>query len=514
MNNWKQIGLRSVIGLVAFCCLSACGGKSDSKISLSDQKTFFIEEVSAKGFQFSWTDSTDATSYQIFEDEDGISGFSPITPLLDASTNSYLHIAPLHLRGGARYILERCKGSDCDYSNTVYPSRHLLGAIGLIHSEVPAYHGLFGFDIALSGDGDTLAVSEQKTGSVFVYARSENTWKKAGTIFSRQTQYATAGFALSLNFDGTRMAVGVPNESTDASGINPPEENSDSPNSGATYIFEEIDDNWSQTAFIKASDSEQYKYFGIGVALSDAGDSLAVSSNDGVYVFQLLSDGWVDEEKLEETSGGPRVLLDQYGNRIVAFDSNGKLAVFDRFMGWTTVALLEAPTATEYPDLPPTFAFGRGLAMSADGSTVAVTEPRHPLGCAVHVFRETEGIWQLKTNLIGHSCEAYDHQHMSLSGTGDLLAIGARLNSGDGSGVNGTDASNNNVIGEGAVFIYSQTDGMLFEMAYIKPIISQENPAPGLGHSVEFSNDGNTLSASALGERVSGSNKAGAVYIY
>ena len=82
---------------------------------------------------------------------------------------------------------------------------------------------------------------------------------------------ANDGFGYSLALAGDTLVVGAPGEAsadgnqTDNSAVD----------SGAVYVFTRTGSNWSQQAYVKASNTEANDGFGVSVAL--AGDTLVVN---------------------------------------------------------------------------------------------------------------------------------------------------------------------------------------------------------------------------------------------
>ncbi|WP_150910199.1 hypothetical protein [Marinobacter halotolerans] len=66
---------------------------------------------------FTWPDVAEATSYRVFEDPDGVSGFSRIGP--DLTTNEYVNNISLTERNGARYVVAACNSAGCTDSDEV-----------------------------------------------------------------------------------------------------------------------------------------------------------------------------------------------------------------------------------------------------------------------------------------------------------------------------------------------------------------------------------------------------------
>src|SRR5262245_12692817 len=86
------------------------------------------------------------------------------------------------------------------------------------------------------------------------------------------------GHGVALSGDGNTLAVGAPYESSGAKGINGNQNDNSVYSAGAVYVFVRRDNTWSQQAYIKASNPGQSDKFGFVVSLSQDGNTLAVSS--------------------------------------------------------------------------------------------------------------------------------------------------------------------------------------------------------------------------------------------
>src|SRR5688572_32396058 len=157
----------------------------------------------------------------------------------------------------------------------------------------------FAFSLALSGDGNTLAVgaisedsaaqqingnqsddSAQSAGAVYVYARTGTNWAQQAYVKSSNGEAGDGfGFSVGLNLDGNTLAVAAFDEDGGGRGINPPHDNA-SVNSGALYVFTRQGGAWSQQAYIKGSKGETSDGFGFATAISDDGNTIAIGSGD------------------------------------------------------------------------------------------------------------------------------------------------------------------------------------------------------------------------------------------
>ena len=157
----------------------------------------------------------------------------------------------------------------------------------------------FGYAIALSADGKTLAVSATfedsaakgvngvskdhaaNSGAVYVYTRDNKGWKQQAYLKASNTaEGAQFGNSLTLSADGNLLAVGSSGEASSATGINGNQSDRSMPGAGAVYVFARAGAAWSQQAYLKSSNTggpDVGYQFGYAVSLSSDGSTLAVS---------------------------------------------------------------------------------------------------------------------------------------------------------------------------------------------------------------------------------------------
>jgi hypothetical protein len=156
----------------------------------------------------------------------------------------------------------------------------------------------FGWSVALSGDGTTLAVgayreasaatgidgdqannSTSSAGSVYVFTRSGATWSQQAYVKASNTGVSDLfGYRVALSADGTTLAVGAYNESSAATGIDGDQADNAAPGAGAVYVLARSGATWTQQSYVKASNTETGDQFGWSVALSGDGAALAVGT--------------------------------------------------------------------------------------------------------------------------------------------------------------------------------------------------------------------------------------------
>ena len=156
----------------------------------------------------------------------------------------------------------------------------------------------FGYSIALSADGNTLAVgaygeasaatgiggnqadnSAFGAGAVYVFVRMNNTWSQQAYAKASNTGKSDFfGTSLALSANGNTLAVGAYDEDSAATGIGGDQANGSDGDSGAVYVFLRTNNTWSQQAYVKASNTDENDHFGWSIALSADGNTLAVSA--------------------------------------------------------------------------------------------------------------------------------------------------------------------------------------------------------------------------------------------
>jgi hypothetical protein len=67
---------------------------------------------------------------------------------------------------------------------------------------------------------------------------------------------------------GDTVVIGAPNESSNATGVNPNQSDNSAANSGAAYVFVRDGTTWTQQAYLKASNTGLGDAFGHAVAVS------------------------------------------------------------------------------------------------------------------------------------------------------------------------------------------------------------------------------------------------------
>jgi len=534
MRNTRQAIHLAAIFVFSTHLASCGGGGSGSNTNTPLSVTAFsLQPTSTKTFRFDWSDVADASYYRLLEDPDGVSGFTQVGSDIPPGTERYDHVVPLFNRVNARYVLQSCNASGCTDSSTVHVSTNLSESVGYIKAGNTGSFDHFGTAIALSGDGNTLAVgalledssssgidgaqtdnSMPSSGAVYVFSRGTNSWSQQGYIkASNPDSDDVFGVSIAIDADGNTLVVGAYGESSSDTGINGNQADNSAGYAGAAYVFKRTNGIWSQEAYLKASNTDTDDHFGASVDLSDDGNTLAV----GAYGEASAATG-VDGDATDNTA--------PYSGAVYVFSRGGGI--------WTQDAYIKSSNS-EADDF-----FGISVSLSGNGQTLAVgatgersattgidgDQSDNSIGHAgaVYVFLKNTATWSQQAYVKASNTDADDYFGISiaLDHFGDTLAVGAYGEDSAAAGIGGSE-TDNNAPNSGAAYIFARNGSSWSQQAYIKA--SNTDAGDYFGISVSLSGDGNTLVTGAYFEESSATgieadqtdnslNSAGAVYLF
>ncbi|MCP9465115.1 MAG: FG-GAP repeat protein [Nitrospira sp.] len=539
-----NVGLLAVMGGLVACADGGGGigvGSRGSFARPAAPLNVILTPTAIKTFHFTWEDVTGETEYRLLEEPVPGAGFSTIASL-PADTTDYDHIVFLPLRVNAQYIVQACNSAGCTDSAPVSVS-DLLPAVGHLTTPMSQAGAFFGFSVALSGDSQTLAVGApledsavfDDSGAVYVFVRNGSNWNPQAEL--RASSPGTSdwlGFSLALSEDGNTLAVGVP--LADHGAID----------SGAVRVFVRAGGVWTEQAVLTAATPEAGEQFGTSLSLSADGHTLAVGAprNDVVapdsgatYLFSRAGSIWTQQTVLK---AGTPAAGDQFGT-IVSLSADGRtLAVGAPFTdsagldagvvhvfafdgsSWIQESILLASNAESNDQ------FGLRVALSPDGQTLAVGAPFEdsaalgvngdqnnnlaPDSGAVYLFTRSGGTWTQQAYVKASNTEADDWfgAALAFSADGSTLAVGALQEDSRALGING-DQTDNGAIDSGAVYVFTRIGNSWTQQAYVKA--SNTEAGDWFGVSLSLSADGHTLIVGApLAD--SGAFDSGAAFLY
>ena len=370
----------------------------------------------------------------------------------------------------------------------------------------------FGTSLALSADGNTLAVGARyegsfRQGAAYVFGRDgSGVWTEQAYLTASNAEVEDVfGWSVALSGDGLRLAVGATSEDSAATGIDGDETDNGRGQSGAVYVF--LGDgagNWSQEAYVKASNSGDLDTFGYSVDLDDDGNTLVVgapqekSKATGIggdqaddtgfhigaaYVFTRDGSGWSQQAYVKASNAGQGdrfahgIAVSANGDRLAAgaisedssakgvngnqnADTNlfnaGAVYVFDRdgTGTWTQSAYVKSSNTAK------SYGFGQGIALFGD--TLAVSEPGY-LGAAgaVHLYmRDGSGTWSHDRRIVPQVSDGDDNfggsqgdHSRAVDLGGGVLAVGAPEEDSSANGI-GVGQADNSASKAGAAYVF------------------------------------------------------------
>lgn len=559
--------LHRALLLAAPLVLVACGGGSGESESagLPAPSGFSVASYGPKTYNFGWAVTPGAMRYELFEDPDGAGGPQPESLFGSANANNATSFplqmgALLHERVNASYRLRACDASGCGpFTSAVTPDlTQAIGRFDLAGGDPTKRFGAYTNAIALSADGSTLAVgspSESSSGdlagagAVYIFSRSKPgvgmprpAWGLRARLEGGSPAAKMAfGASLALSANGRALAVGAPEERSNARGINGDAANRDAYGAGAAYIFIDNGSTWSQQAYVKSRNTPAKvetcsrldiagtfffpctpQHFGFSVALSADGNLLAVGAPEeganftpglegslvgsmsigsdtifggglgAIHTFVRTNGAWTEQAHLPRSSTDPRVA--RFG-AVVALSSDGTLlaantqhdvSVLTELSGiWSAPKQVWSKT-TEVMDGEHPFA------LSGDGSTLAVLDGAGFSSVELQTFTRTGEAWTQQPAL---SVKADGQSRstsvmLSLSQDGRTLALGNLRDASNAPGING-DANNQAASAAGAVNIYRRNGTTWAHRAYLKA--PQPRALARFGAGVALSGDASTL---------------------
>ncbi|GAB3515377.1 integrin [Photobacterium alginatilyticum] len=392
----------------------------------------------------------------------------------------------------------------------------------------------FGSELALSADGTILAVgafgedsgasgvggnqadnSAVNSGAVYVFTRTNNTWTQQAYIkASIPDADDNFGIAVSLDADGSTLAVAAVGEDSSGVGLDSDQVDNSAVSSGAVYVYSRTGTTWSHQAYVKASNTEADDRFGSAVSLSADGATLAVGAE-------------------REDSSAVGIDGDQSDNS--ATDSGAVYVFTLSEQAWAQQAYIKASNTEAYDG------FGVfSVSLSNDGSMLAATahgEDSNAVGIdgeqgdnsmtdsgAVYVFARDDGVWSQQAYVKASNTQSRDYfgTAAEISAHGTTLAVAAFGEDSGATGIGG-DQTDNSIGYSGAVYVFTLADGAWEQQAYIK------SPNPGVRDifcsDVSLSAEGMTLAVGAHGEGSgatgiggdqtdNSARSSGAVYLY
>ncbi len=355
----------------------------------------------------------------------------------------------------------------------------------------PGADDRFGFSVAVSGDtvvvgawledssttGVNSTPNDSATGSgaAYVFVRNGSTWSEQAYLKASNTG-ANDRFGYSVAVSGDTVVVGANFEASSTTGVNSTP-NDSATASGAAYVYARSGSNWSQQAYLKASNAGAFDFFGWSVAVS--GDTVVVGAHE-----EGSSTTGVNSTPNDSATGSGAAYV---------FVRSGSI--------WSQQAYLKAANTGAFDN------FGNSVAVSGDtvvvgaheedSSTTGVNSTPNDGASdsgAAYVFVRNGSTWSQQAYLKASNPGTDDEFGTSVAVSRDTVAVGAWLEDSSTTGVNST--PNDGLTNSGAAYVFVRSGSTWSQQAYLKA--SNTGWRDLFGYNVALSED--TVVVGAFGE--------------
>jgi hypothetical protein len=302
-------------------------------------------------------------------------------------------------------------------------------------------------EVAISGDGSTIAVDSSQSREVYIFDLTATGWVQSAELAAPAAQARLGfGWSLSLSGDGSGLAIGGASGyanyytrqqngswklaqtltgpgfygfgdhvalSSDASTLLIGEAAGGSTTAGEVLAYTQSDGKWKKSATLKASNGEKDNAFGNTMAVSADGSRAVIASpsaNSGqgaMYVFSRNGKGrWHQAAELTASDGKPGDHLGYNGWTnycTIGLTGNGTTAVIGAPDAGAAYAFSASSSkswsqAAEFRGLGDE---GTSDGISANGSAIVVSAPGTTSGSGVvHIYTPGSTGWTLAQTLV------------------------------------------------------------------------------------------------------------------
>jgi hypothetical protein len=307
-------------------------------------------------------------------------------------------------------------------------------------------------------NGDQGNTNGFESGAAYVFVREGTNWAQQAYLKAsnpgRGIPFQVGGdlFGYSVGVSGDIAVVGAPLEGSNAIGVNGDQGNNGSIGAGAAYVFVRSGTNWTQEAYLKASNTGSSDQFGYSVAVS--GDTVVVSANledsnatgvngkqtnnratdsGAVYVFVRIGTNWIQQAYLKASNTGSG---DEFGNAVAI---SGDTLVVE--------AQVQDSNAT---------------GVNGNQTNNAATDSG-----AAYVFVRNGTNWSQQAYLKASNTRAAEEFGLSVAISENVLVVGTGGDTSNATGVNGNQ-TNNSATDSGAAYVFLRTGTNWAQQAYLK----------------------------------------------
>lgn len=326
---------------------------------------------------------------------------------------------------GAAYVFTRDAGGNWSEQAQLkgnQSGRHSFGISVAISGNTIVVGAFHDSSAAKGVNGNQSDTGSLQSGAAYVFTRDgSGSWSQQAYLKASNTGVGDH-FGRSVAISGDTLVVGAPREDGVATGVNG-DQTVDDPGKefGSAYVFSRNGNTWSQQAYLKGGNPDEYggAHFGRSVAISN--DTIVVGTNgvSKVHVFKRSgSNNWVQQ------------------------------------------ALLQPSDIDDLNDTQKYY-FGTSVAISEDSIVVG-----NPFGPAAYVFTRSGEFWGQQAKLQASNNGEFFGGAVAISG--NAIIVGAAREDSAATGVNGNQADNG-AINSGAAYVFMRNaTGKWRQRAYLK----------------------------------------------
>lgn len=279
-------------------------------------------------------------------------------------------------------------------------------------------------------------------GAAYVFVRNGIAWSQQAYLKASNTGTSDE-FGYKVALLGDTVVVGAPEEDSAATGISGNGADNSAVGAGAAYIYVRSGTNWSQQAYLKASNSGAGDNFGGAVGVS--GDTVVV----GAY--------WEDSSA---------TVVNGNQNDESATDSGAAYVFVRNGTNWSQEAYLKASNAEG--GVPYGDRFGISVALLGDTVVVGAqlegsdatgvngdqSDNSAPLSGAAYVFARSGATWRQQAYIKASNTRTNAQFAWSVALSGSTIVVGAPGEGSNAVSVNG-DQSDNTALSAGAAYVFT-----------------------------------------------------------
>lgn len=530
-----------------------------------------------------WSDVGDATYYKVYENSDGSSGYQQVGDDIAPGIGMLAMNVPLYERESASYYLSSCNSIGCTDSPVLTPSAtDLNSAVDWVARQLMGYGELterawtdFGARIAMSADGNWLIIADHSAitnsnganlGKLYVLQRTDNRWNK---VWSMELEDASTLSKPAISANGAHIVIGIPNIEAPAWA----DINSNANGTGRLLVLERATTNdtitysdissrfdfpaltqgsqYGTAVGLAADYNEDGSLNTLQIAASAPGyqvifndDEVATINNTttggAIFVSTITRDGEAydaselhipcPDDQLITNAGVPGNTNPRFGYGMAMSADGSTIAVGlnpDNRPENLMVFRLQNGSATLIADENNTELangddFAKTLAVSDDGRVIASSaKVSYAADGRVYVYKLNQdgNLYQLSTSSItGVGSNIRFGYSLDLNSDGTVLAVGDPRHALSGIGIS-ADASNpQNASESGTVYIFKDTDGVNQWsrdniIKSVLPFDGADQAEDGFGTDLSISDNGK-LAVGANNPAYTTLNEYPAVYFY